>query len=175
MYFISNYNLDWPVRFEQIASYLKTYLPDNCKIHHVGSTSVPGMPAKDIIDIDIEYVAGTKEIIFRNLENAGYKHLGDLGIHGRDAFKVNCDTLAAKLPDHHLYACESGAYELIKHLAYRDYLRSNKDRALWLGNKKLLAANSSKSKDEYIEKKSCYYELITRESMDWLARRGTGM
>ena len=170
MYFITNYNIDWPVRFEQIASYLNKYLPDNCRIHHIGSTSVPDMPAKDIIDIDIEYVAGTKAIIFKSLVEAGYEYLGDLGLHGRDAFKAICDTHAANLPEHHLYACESGAYELIKHLAYRDYLRSNRDRALWLSKKKHLAAQTSKSKDEYIEKKSCYYELITKESMDWLAR-----
>lgn len=168
--YISDYNHDWPNRFERIVSYLMAFLPDNCTIHHVGSTSVPGMPSKDIIDLDIEHIPGILQTIISGLENAGYDHLGDLGIPGRVAFKPISGTNAASLPDHHLYACETGAYELLKHLAYRDYLLAKPDRAQWLANMKILVDSASKSKEEYIKKKSCYYEQITKESMDWLTR-----
>lgn len=54
--YITEYGHDWPNRFVQIIEHLKTFLLESCIFHHVGSTSVPGMPAKDIIDLDIEYV-----------------------------------------------------------------------------------------------------------------------
>jgi len=55
MKYITEYNQLWSEQFDQIAMHLKLLLPDSCKIHHVGSTSVPGMAAKDVIDLDIEY------------------------------------------------------------------------------------------------------------------------
>lgn len=59
-------------------------------IKHVGSTSIDGLSAKSIIDIDIDVVMESYSIfskIKERLENAGYKHKGDLGIEGREAFK----------------------------------------------------------------------------------------
>lgn len=167
MKYIVAYNRDWPKRFGQIAAYVRAFLPDSWTFHHVGSTFVPGMPAKDIIDLHIEYVHGFLQVVIDGLKDAGYEHEGDLGISGREAFKPIPDSCAASLPVHHLYACETGAFELKKHLAYRDYLRAHPARAEWLANKKLLVDASANSRDEYIEKKSCYYELITKESLEW--------
>ena len=167
MKYITAYNRDWPERFVQITAYVKAFLPAGCAFHHIGSTSVPGMPAKDIIDLDIEYANGFLQAVIDGLKKAGYKHAGDLGVPGRDAFKPVPDSGAANLPAHHLYACEADAYELQKHLAYRDYLRAHPARSEWLANEKLLADASANSRDEYIDKKSGYYELITKESMEW--------
>ena len=55
---ITAYNQNWQERFVQIISFVREFFPDNCAFHHIGSTSVPGMPAKDIIDLDIEYAPG---------------------------------------------------------------------------------------------------------------------
>jgi len=165
MYSLSEYQEAWSVQFERIAAYLRVNLEASCIIHHVGSTSIPAMPAKAIIDISVEYSHGLKPKLLQMLERAGYLHLGDLGLSGRDAFNANSRYTLYSLPQHHLYACESGAYELKKHLAFRDYLRANPDRALWLASKKRLAANESSSKSEYIENKSRYYEIITTESL----------
>lgn len=171
MQYISSYKEDWPRKFEKIIAYLKTFLPEYCEFHHIGSTSIPGMPAKDIIDIDVEHDHGDLAMIVNCLQKAGYEHLGDLGITGREAFKTIPDLHAALLPEHHLYACETGAHELQKHLSYRDYLLANPDRALWLGKKKILTDAAARSRDEYIENKSCYYEIITDESMAWSNKR----
>jgi GrpB-like predicted nucleotidyltransferase (UPF0157 family) len=174
MKYIAAYNPDWPKRFEQIAAYVKAFLPEGCTIHHVGSTSVPGMPAKDIIDIDVEYTHGFLQAVIDGLKDAGYEHQGDLGIPGREAFKPVPDSRAASLPAHHLYACEAGAPELKIHLAFRDYLRAHPGRAEWLGKKKILVDASAKSRDEYMEKKGCYYEPIVQESMEWVGRAEQG-
>lgn len=148
MKYIVAYNQDWPKGFEQIAAYVKAFLPESCAFHHVGSTSVPGMPAKDIIDLDIEYVHGFLQVVINGLKDAGYEHQGDLGIPGREAFKPLAGSCAASLPVHHLYACETGAFELKRHLAYRDYLRAHAGRAEWLARKKILVDASARSRDE---------------------------
>jgi len=170
LYTISEYQPDWRSRFERIASYLERFLDATCKIHHIGSTSIPGMPAKDIIDISIEHPSQGKTKIVQALQSAGYQHLGDLGLVGREAFKAISHDMLNHLPLHHLYACETGAYELKKHLAFKKYLIANRDRATWLANMKRLSAKQSNSKFEYIESKSIYYELITQESLDAVER-----
>lgn len=173
MKYITAYNRDWPERFARIAAHVRTFLPDGCTIHHVGSTSVPGMPAKDIIDLDIEYAQCTLQEVVDALGEAGYEHEGDLGVPGREAFKAVPDSHAASLPAHHLYACESGAFELQKHLSFRNYLRAHPERADRLSKKKLSADASANTRDEYMENKSRCYEAITRESMEW-GKTGTG-
>ena len=167
MKYITEYKQDWPKRFVQIAGYLKGFLPNACAYHHVGSTSVSGMPAKDIIDLDIEYPRGFLQAVIDGLKEAGYEHQGDLGIPGREAFKPISGSNAADSPSHHLYACEVATFELRKHLAYRDYLRAHPARAEWLATQKLSVDASAKSRDEYIENKSRYYEVITKESLEW--------
>jgi len=170
MKYITAYNRDWLEWFERIAASVKPFLPEGCAIHHVGSTSVPGMPAKDIIDLDIECAPGCLQAVIDGLKEAGYEHQGDLGIPGREAFKPVPGSRAESLPVHHLYACEAGASELKIHLAFRDYLRAHPRRAEWLARKKILVDDSAKSRDEYMEKKGCYYEPIVEESMEWVSK-----
>jgi len=85
MKYITAYNQEWPKRFEQIVSHIKKFVPDDCQFHHIGSTSVQKMPAKDIIDLDIEYVPDSLQKIVEGLREAGYEHEGDLGINGRES------------------------------------------------------------------------------------------
>jgi len=171
MRYITKYKDDWPTRFETIVGFIKCFLPSCCKCHHVGSTSIPGMPAKDIIDLDIEYPHGMLEMIVSGLSEAGYNYLGDLGIAGREAFKAIPGSNAALLPEHHLYACENNAYELNKHLAYREYLLANPERAAWLRDRKIEVDASAENREQYIESKSCFYELVTKESLSWANKR----
>src|SRR5262249_42025457 len=76
-------------------------------VEHVGSTSVPGLCAKPVIDIDI--VIGTRghlPSVIERLESLGYRHVGDLGVPSREAFKresasVPCDGSGREWPSHH--------------------------------------------------------------------------
>lgn len=167
MQYITEYNPDWPCRFETIADFLRPNLPQGCSVHHIGSTSVPGMPAKDIIDLDIECLIDRMAQVIAALRNAGYEHEGDKGIPTREAFQPMPGSDAASLPPHHLYACESDSPELFKHLAFRDYLIVHKERALWLAGRKVEADRMATSRDRYIENKSESYETITEESLAW--------
>ena len=167
MHYITEYNADWPRRFKQIAESLRIHCAQGWKIHHVGSTSVPGMPAKDIIDLDIECPVGAMPAVIRALAAAGYEHEGDLGIPTRESFRPFPDSLAATLPIHHLYACESDSPELFKHLAFRNYLISHSSRANWLAEQKRLADANGQSRAEYIQNKSAAYVTIVDEASAW--------
>lgn len=92
-----------------------------CTIEHVGSTSVPGLSAKPIIDISIvlDRADDLPRVIDR-LRSIGYAHLGDLGIPGREAFRHPSDD-----PPHNLYAGHRDAAAIRNHLALRDALRSD--------------------------------------------------
>src|SRR5262249_53704550 len=83
-------------------------------IEHVGSTSVPGLAAKPIIDLDVLLApaAYLPETIQR-LATLGYEHEGDLGIAGREAFRRR-PTLFA----HHLYVCLPKSEEFRRHISY---------------------------------------------------------
>lgn len=94
--------------FEQIRALLWPAVQDVATaIEHVGSTSVPGLAAKPIIDIDIVIPPQqTIQSMITRLEPLGYTHLGLLGIVGRDAFRQEND-----LPKHNLYVCPLDAYQ----------------------------------------------------------------
>lgn len=101
-------------------------------IEHVGSTAVPGLMAKPILDIDIiiqDYNAFPA--INRDLESLGYYHNGDQGVLHREAFKRN-DEKAPYFGSeknwmlHHLYVCPEFSTELKRHIRFRDVLRSDR-------------------------------------------------
>jgi GrpB-like predicted nucleotidyltransferase (UPF0157 family) len=97
-------------------------------IEHIGSTSVPNLAAKPIIDIDIIYYQVVDfERIKNNLESNGYYHNGNQGKDGREVFKRNTaqdDEILDKI-SHHLYVCKNDSEELLRHILSRDYLRKN--------------------------------------------------
>jgi GrpB-like predicted nucleotidyltransferase (UPF0157 family)/GNAT superfamily N-acetyltransferase len=112
------YNPDWPKMFEVEASRIKNALGNNfIAIHHIGSTSVPGLSAKPKIDIIAVVKDGIKSI--PSLEKAGFDYKGEwnipfkYGFTKRDAVKVN------------LHVYESGHPEIEGNLLFRDYLRKN--------------------------------------------------
>ena len=127
---IEKYNPLWPEQFNT----LKTIYEQNCtqyiSIEHVGSTSIPGMSAKPIIDIDIVVEDETQFLRLKEeLAKLGYSHEGNYGIPGREAFKLEgikspvYETLTGI--DHHLYVCTKDNAELLRHLKFRNKLRTS--------------------------------------------------
>jgi len=100
-------------------------------VEHVGSTSVKGLPAKPILDIDIiiENYDVLPELT-RKLESIGYFHQEEWSFEGREAFGrkdifTPNDEEGTHWMEHHLYVCNKDSNELARHLAFRDYLRNN--------------------------------------------------
>jgi GrpB-like predicted nucleotidyltransferase (UPF0157 family) len=92
-------------------------------IEHVGSTSVPGLWAKPIVDVDV-IVADDAAVALAitRLAGIGYVHRDDAGLTGREAFEAPRDD--PTLPPQHLYVCPQGSVALRNHLAVRDHLRA---------------------------------------------------
>jgi len=88
---LEKYSSQWVNQFEAIKSKLENALNGlEFSIEHVGSTSVPNLDAKPIIDIDIIYTLKDDfERIKQRLEKIGYYHNGNQGISERDVFKIN--------------------------------------------------------------------------------------
>jgi GrpB-like predicted nucleotidyltransferase (UPF0157 family) len=126
---IVKYNPEWINHFEKIKEKLSQCLMGiDVNIEHIGSTSVPKLAAKPIIDIDIIYYqVADFERINDNLESFGYYHNGNQGIEGREVFKRNAKQANEILDkiSHHLYVCKNDCEELHRHIFSRDYLRKN--------------------------------------------------
>lgn len=165
---IADYDPGWPAVFQDLAQiYLSKLGELALSVEHVGSTSVPGLPAKPIIDIDIVIESHDKlPVVVDKLEQLGYQHEGDLGITGREAFKaagtdVPRDGSGREWPRHHLYVCTKDSPELRRHLAFRDYLRSNPQAVKAYGDlKRRLAQLYTWDVEAYWKAKSEFVEGI---------------
>ena len=162
------YDEKWKQDFSDIASELTAALglvPEPgalaLAIEHVGSSSVEGLSAKPIIDIDVVVKAGDVQAAIAALAGIGYKHEGNLGIEGREAFGY---TGKEHLREHHLYVCPEDSPELKRHLAFRDYLRSHPQAVEEYSKIKLeAAALFPHDIDAYIAHKSPVIEKIYKE------------
>ena len=157
------YDEHWAQDFLQIREELQAALGELAqKIEHVGSTSVRGLSAKPIIDIDVvikDY--SSLDAVISALEGIGYQYEGDLGIAGREAFKYEGKD---HLQKHHLYVCPQDSAELKRHIAFRDYLRAHPEA---VREYSLIKEEGAKlypyDIEKYIEYKSPVIEKIYRE------------
>lgn len=157
------YNEQWKKDFDTIKQYLLTALKDTIiGIEHIGSTSVDGLYAKPIIDIDVvikDY--SVFDTVVEKLATLGYIHEGNLGIKDREAFDYKADV---DLPKHHLYVCPEFSAELRRHIAFRDYLRNNPEAVLKYSKVKEEGARLfPDSIDDYIAYKSPCIEEIYKK------------
>ncbi|QMT60335.1 bifunctional GrpB family protein/GNAT family N-acetyltransferase [Legionella sp. PC997] len=119
---VVTYNSLWPELFAKEARQIKHTLGNNCiAIHHIGSTSVPGLSAKPIIDIlpvvqDILLVDKASKA----METIGYSTMGEYGIPFRRFFQKG-----ALVRTHNVHVFEENNSEIERHLNFRDWMRSH--------------------------------------------------
>ena len=123
---IVEYDPDWPLRFEAARSAIKKAVgPLLLSIEHVGSTAVPGLAAKPIIDI----MPGVRSFedgfaCVEPLESIGYEYRGENGIPGRHYFNhYEGDRIQ------HVHMAAVGSDFWTRHVVFRDYLRAHPDVA----------------------------------------------
>lgn len=123
---VTAYDNDWPLVFEQIAQPVRDAVADlGAQVEHVGSTSVPGLAAKPVIDIDV--VVGSADDVptaIERLRGLGYVYQGDKGIRGREAFMW-----PRGARPHHLYVVVQGSQPYLDHTHFRNYLRQHPEVA----------------------------------------------
>ncbi|QNA45393.1 GrpB family protein [Lacibacter sediminis] len=152
---LSEYTTIWVHDFQTIKIILQEALQQlPVTIEHIGSTAVPGLAAKPIIDIDLVFANSVSfgEIKTR-LERIGYCHNGNQGITDRDVFKRNDALPKHAVLDsivHHLYVCPVHSEELKRHLLFRNYLRTNEETRNEYQQLKLsLAAEANQDRKQY--------------------------
>jgi GrpB-like predicted nucleotidyltransferase (UPF0157 family)/quercetin dioxygenase-like cupin family protein len=121
---VSDYDPEWPRTFEEVRAQVWPTVEDIALgIDHVGSTAVPGLAAKPIIDMDI-VVASEEDVapVIERLAGIGYGWQGDLGVVGREAFSPPAGT---NLPSHHLYLVVKDNRAHLDHWLLRDLLRAD--------------------------------------------------
>jgi GrpB-like predicted nucleotidyltransferase (UPF0157 family) len=120
------YDRQWPELFGLLRARVDVALsPVPHETQHVGSTAVPGLAAKPIIDMDVVVPDGAAvAAAVQGLAAAGWRHEGQQGIAGREAFASPSDG-----PYHHLYVVVAGSRAHRDHVDLRDYLRARPDEA----------------------------------------------
>ncbi len=150
------YDPVWPARFLEIRAALRTALDGIpvVTIEHVGSTAVPGLAAKPVIDVDVVVERADLPAAIRALERAGYTHRGELGISDRHSMAESDP------PRRHVYVVVDGSLALRNHLAIRDALRA--DAKLRSGYADLKARLSAEVDDigDYVERKTTFLTQI---------------
>jgi len=120
---IAEYDPAWPGAFERERAAILGALGDLAfAIEHVGSTSVPGLGAKPIIDIMIglRELAGHARCV-APLQALGYEHKGEFGIRGRHYFRKPVSGPRT----HQIHMVEHRSSFWVRHLLFRDYLRAH--------------------------------------------------
>jgi GrpB-like predicted nucleotidyltransferase (UPF0157 family) len=155
---IRDYDPAWPEIFAKLAARARAALQGlELTVEHIGSTSIPGLAAKPVIDLDV-VLASSADLpeTIRRLARIGYAHEGDLGIVGREAFHWPPDEVR-----HHLYVLIAGANELRRHLAFRDALRADPGlRDDYTALKRSLAGRYSNDRNSYTHAKSDFIASI---------------
>lgn len=164
------YNETWETAFLTIEDVLKSRLGDLIiSVEHVGSTSVKGLGAKPILDIDIvieDY--SVLPTVIKNLQKLGYYHQENWSFKGREAFGrknslVPWDGKDITWMEHHLYVCNKDSAELARHLLFRNYLRDNPEAVVEYEQIKTDLAKTAKDRASYTEGKTKFVTEILKK------------
>jgi GrpB-like predicted nucleotidyltransferase (UPF0157 family) len=163
------YQEEWPEEFEREASAIRSALGGVAvRVDHVGSTAVPGLSSKPIIDVQVS-VEDVRDLVsfVPALESLGYLFVPDPGSSDFHFFGKP----VGRPRRFHVHVCEAGSQEEARHLAVRDYLRSHGEEAARYDHlKRELVAQRPCDRLSYIEGKEPYMTDLERRAVAWQAR-----
>jgi GrpB-like predicted nucleotidyltransferase (UPF0157 family) len=167
MIVVVSHDPDWITQFESEARRIKQVAGDAVlRIHHIGSTAIPGMKAKPIIDLLLE--VGSLEALDRKapiIESLGYEAMGEFGIPGRRYFRLDD---AAGRRTHQVHSFASGAPDVLRHIAFRDYMHAHPLAAAEYGSlKERLAEAYPHDRDAYNQGKDALVKEHERRALVW--------
>ena len=165
-YLFVEYSPQWPQLFHEEAQRWQMLLGDLLvKVHHVGSTSVPGLAAKPVIDLlpEVSDIAQV-EARTQKIEEAGYRAWGEYGLPGRRFFTK--DTGEFRTENIHVY--ETGNHEIIRHVAFCAYLRDHDDdRIDYEAIKRAAYAQHPADIEGYCEFKDAWIKRVEPLAVAW--------
>jgi GrpB-like predicted nucleotidyltransferase (UPF0157 family) len=163
---IVEYDSEWPIAASEELGRLGEALgPVAVRLEHVGSTAVPGLPAKPILDLQLAVASIEPSAVYVDpLEDLGYLFAPDPDWPDFHFF--------GKPPErprsHHLHVCEAGSEHELRHLAVRDFLRAHGDEvARYAALKREIAARHPQDRLAYIEAKETYMTALEARAVAW--------
>ena len=135
-------------------------------LHHIGSTAIPGIFAKPIIDLLLE-VDDTIKLDHRSaaMEDLGYKPMGEYGIPGRRYFHKDN---ASGIRTHQVHAFNANSDDIERHLAFRDYMIAHPAEAQTYGElKQKLAREHPNDIEAYMDGKDLYIKEYEAKAIAW--------
>jgi GrpB-like predicted nucleotidyltransferase (UPF0157 family) len=167
---IAPYDRKWSKRFAQLGAQLRPALGDIAlRIDHIGSTAVPGLAAKPVLDLQISLASFEPLDAYRRpLEGLGYVHRADNTDRTKRYFREPPGT-----PRTHIHARLAGSFSEQFALLFRDYLRSHpRDAGEYAELKRRLAERHRDDRRAYTEAKVPFTWQIVRRADEWAQANG---
>lgn len=162
---VTPYQSSWPDAFQEEKEQLKTIFGDRLlAVHHIGSTSVPGLSAKPILDIlpVVDSLDGI-EAFDAAMEQIGYEAKGEFGMSGRRYYRKGGDNRT-----HHIHLYADGNPEIIRHVVFRDYLRQHPEEVeAYSTIKERLAHQYPEDISAYIAGKDSFVKTMEQRALAW--------
>lgn len=162
-------NPKWAEEFEVESKQIILVMGENIiAIHHIGSTSIPGIYAKPVIDFLIE----VKDICKTDEQSAamvaiGYEAMGEYGLPGRRYFRKNS---SPEIRTHNVHTYEVGSPEIARHLAFRDYMIAHPDAAWQYSElKRELARKYPQDIEGYMDGKDEFIKAMEKKALEYQA------
>ena len=162
---VIEYNPEWPKLYSIEIELVKRVLSSEIlKTHHIGSTAVPNLAAKPVIDILLEVKDVDRlDKYDAEMEQLGYSPKGEFGIPAR-RFYLKGEIYRT----HHIHAFNENSFDIKRHLAFRDYLIANPVAANEYGRLKLESAKKCNDDiAEYITLKSVFIKSNEQKAIKW--------
>ena len=160
------YNSDWPAMFRQERDEIAVALGDTAAaIHHIGSTSIPRMAAKPLIDIVLEVPdLAALDAKTERMESLGYEAMGEFGISGRRFFRKENPQ---KIRTHHIHAFAAGDEQIARHLRFRDLMIAHPQWAKSYSDLKKRVAAANDEIEGYMEGKDVFIKRADEVALVW--------
>ena len=167
---VTSHDPSWKDSFSREARRLTRTLGDSVvAAHHIGSTAIPGIVAKPVIDVlvEVKHIDRVDENASQ-MSNLFYEAMGEYGIAGRRYFRR---PKTEEDPAFHVHVFEVNAEQVVHHLAFRDYLLARPEKAREYSTLKIaLSTGEAASKSEYQKAKAPFIEACLKDAL-----RGTAI
>ena len=160
------HNPHWSRMFEEEAQHLRSALGDNVVvIHHIGSTSIPGIYAKPVLDFLIAvHSLAAVDACNSAMETLGYEVMGEYGIAGRRYFRKEADNIRT----HNVHVFQETSPQVERHLTFRDYMIAHPDDAQAYSDlKRELAEKFPEDIHGYMDGKDPFIKDMDEKAARW--------
>ncbi len=168
--FLAEYNPEWPKIAAKHAERLRALGPILVTVHHIGSTAVPGLGAKPIIDLMplVTVLADLDRLRYR-VQALGYNWHGELGISER-RYCTFSDETGSRVAQLHFFEANSSHVE--RHIAFRDYLRAHLHVAREYENEKRRARKLYPDDSHaYTDEKAAWIQATEARALLWFSEQ----